>query len=165
MFRQSFFIFALLFVSATSTVFPLKKIIRLAFGVSKSTYLPLEGRRYIQDGQIIGRPKPNLLPWYDPSKEEIVCSVGGWKGKSYEKDDTELLLFTHPEQKLAVIGFRGTESTNLVDWIKNFKMVPVEARIDSTTFKIHKGFSERYQDISSWFETEYVAIPEIIRSY
>ena len=160
MFRHSFFILTLLFVSGkTNTVSPINKIIRLAFGVSKATYLPLEGSRYIQNGHIIGRTKTNILPWYDPSKEQVVCSVGGWVAKSYEKKETELILFTHLEQKLAVFGFRGTETTNLKDWEKNFQMNLAEASIGSTTFRIHQGFRDRYQNIASWFEAEYQAIP------
>ena len=54
MFRDSFFIFALLLVSGKAdTVSPIKKIIRLVFGVFKSAYLPVGEDRYIQDGQII----------------------------------------------------------------------------------------------------------------
>ena len=163
MLSHSFFIFALLFASGkTNTVSPkINKIIRLAFGVSKSTYVPLKGSRYIQDGHIIGRTKTNISPVsYNPKYEEVVCSLGGWVGKSYEKKETELILFTHSEQRLAVFGFRGTEATNIIDWKKNFKMNLVEASIGSTTFRIHEGFRDRYLDIAPWFEDQYRAIPQ-----
>ena len=157
MFRDSFFIFALLLVSGkANTDSPITKMIRLAIGVSKSAYLPLEGSRYIQDGRIFGIKEPSSS---DGSEEGIVCNVGGWVGKSYKNKETELILFTHIKQKLAVFGFRGTESTNLKDWQKNFQLKLVDSSVGSTVFKLHQGFRDRYLSIASWFEAKYKAIP------
>ena len=156
MFRDSFFIFALLFVSGQAgTVSSMNKVIKLAFGVSKSAYLPVGEDRYIQDGQIIGPKKSELSPRHDRNNEEVVCNLRGWVEKSYEKDETEIVLFKHTKQKLAVFGFRGTEPTNLKDWKKNFQMSLAKASIGSTSFKIHQGFRDRYMTIASWFEAEY----------
>ena len=160
MFRDSLFIFLLLFVSGkTNTVSPIKKNIRLAFGVSKSAYLPLEGTRYIQHGQIIAPKKPELK-FHDRSNEEVVCSVGGWVGEGYEKDETEVLLFIHDEKKLAVFGFRGTEPTNLKDWGKNLQINLAKGRIGSKTFRLHQGFRDRYLSIASWFEAKYKTVSD-----
>ena len=157
MFRESLFIVALLFASGkTNTISPITKMIRLAVGASKSAYLPLDGR-YIQNGHIFGIKKPGSSQ--DGSKEEVVCCVGGWVGKSYENEDTELILLTHTEQRLAVFGFRGTESTNFVDWQKNFQMNLVEGSVGAAVFKVHQGFRDRYLSIASWFEAEYKDIP------
>lgn len=60
---------------------------------------------------------------------------------------------------MAVLGFRGTESSNLVDWQKNFKVKLVDTRIGSKSVKLHEGFGDRYQDISAWFERNYRDIP------
>ena len=159
MFFHSFFIFALLFVSGkTNNVSPINKMIKLALGVSKSTYLPLKRNEYIQNGHIVGYKKASTK--YDPNNVKVVCNVGGWVGTSFEKAETEVLLFTHAEQKLAIFGFRGTESTNLVDWAKNFKTKLVEAIISSSNFKLHQGFRDRYFDIQEWFENKYKALPQ-----
>ena len=158
---QYFLIFALLFCSATtSTITPLQKIIKLTVGASQAAYLPLANNRWLQNGHIIENPTSlQPLVGYKPDKDKISCSVGGWKGKSHSTRDTELFLFMHPEQKLAVFGFRGTEPTNAYDWLQNFKMTHTQVNIGSTSVHIHKGFSARYLDISPWFEAEYQAIP------
>ena len=153
MFVRFFFIIALAVFSTANTVSPIKKIIRLAFGVSKATYLSIEEGRFIKDGHIVARKR------YDPH-EKVVCSLGGWSGKGYEKKDTEIMLFKNQKQKLAVFGFRGTEPTNIMDWKKNFDMDLAEAIIGQTKFALHKGFRDRYLDISPWFEAEYEAIPQ-----
>jgi predicted lipase len=80
--------------------------------------------------------------------------------KSYENHGTEVILFTHHKQKLAAFGFRGTEPTSIKDWLKNFLISLTPVHIGSTRFHIHKGFSNRYHDISSWFEVEYKAISQ-----
>ena len=155
MFRHSFFLFFLLFTTGkTNTVSPISNLIRLALGVSKATYMPFEESRYIQDGKIFGRTKTKDSP-YD---EEQVCKVEEWTAKSYEKDNTELILFKHIKQKLAIFGFRGTEATSFTDWKKNFDLKLTETSIGSTTFELHKGFRERYLDIAQWFENEYQAL-------
>ena len=69
-------------------------------------------------------------------------------------------MFKHEKQKIVVFGFRGTESTNLNDWSKNFDMRPLQSIIGKTTFTTHKGFRERYGYIASWFEAEYRNVPE-----
>lgn len=66
-------------------------------------------------------------------------------------------MFTNVRQKLVVFGFRGTD--NGQDWGKNLDMVIVEESIGADTFKIHKGFLERYHYISAWFENEYSQVP------
>ncbi|XP_028404695.1 phospholipase A1-II 1-like [Dendronephthya gigantea] len=158
MYWQSFFGFILLFVSVTTS--PLEKYIKLTIGVAKAAYLPFEGNRFFQNGHIIESPTTTQpFKKYDRNQEKYACSVGGWNAKSYASKGTEVLLFTHPQLKLAVFGFRGTEPTSLKDWSKNFKMLLVAVRFGNANFKIHQGFRDRYQDISLWFETEYQAIP------
>ncbi|XP_028404783.1 phospholipase A1-IIgamma-like [Dendronephthya gigantea] len=160
MFRHFFFIVALVVSATANTVSPINKIIRLAIGVSKAAYLPIEGGRYVQEGHIVGRIKNSILPWHDPNNEKVVCSFGGWSAKGYEKKETEIILFKNEKQKLAVFGFRGTEPTNVIDWKKNFDMDLAEANIGQTKFELHKGFKNRYLDISSWFEAKYEDIPQ-----
>ena len=158
-FCQSFFVLIFLFVSVTTS--PLEKYIKLTIGVAKAAYLPLTGNRFIQNGHIIENPTTTQpFKKYDPKQEKYACSVGEWNAKSYASKGTEVLLFTHPQLKLAVFGFRGTEPTSINDWAKNFKMILVPVRVGSAAFKIHQGFRDRYQDISLWFETEYQAIPQ-----
>ena len=162
MFRYSFFLFFFLLATGkANTVSPINRLIRLAFGVSKATYMPLEGSRYIQDGKIFGRAKTSLSAAGPHSpNEEQVCEVKEWTAKSYEKDNTELIVFKHIKQKLAIFGFRGTEATSFIDWKKNFDMKLTETSIGSARFKIHQGFRERYLDIAQWFENEYQALSE-----
>ena len=108
MFRY-FFIFAVFLVSGkANTDSPINKMIRLAFGVSKSAYLPVGEGRYVQSSSIIGPKRAELTQSHDRRNEEVVCSIRGWVAQSYEKDETEIVLFTNIEQKLAVFGFRGT---------------------------------------------------------
>ncbi|XP_028404694.1 uncharacterized protein LOC114527241 [Dendronephthya gigantea] len=161
---RSLLILIILIVSVTTS--PLEKYIKLTAGVSKAAYLPLAGNRFIQNGHIM--EKANALKRKikffessnDKNQEKIACSLGGWSAKSHANRDTEVLLFTHPEMKLAIFGFRGTESKNLNDWRKNFKTILTSVRIGSAGFKIHQGFRDRYLDISPWFESEYQAIPQ-----
>ena len=51
-------------------------------------------------------------------------------------------MFTNAQQRLVVFGFRGTD--NGQDWGKNLDMTIVEENIGGDSFKIHKGFLERY---------------------
>jgi triacylglycerol lipase len=67
-------------------------------------------------------------------------------------------MFTNAQQRLAVFGFRGTD--NGQDWGKNLDMTIVEESIGGDSFKIHKGFLERYHFISAWFENEYSQVPK-----
>ena len=102
-----------------------------------------------------GRKRTEFSRHHDRNNEEVVCRLRGWVGKSYENEETEIVLFKHTKQKLAVFGFRGTEPINLEDWKKNFQMNLAKASIGSTSFKIHQGFRDRYMTIASWFEAEY----------
>ncbi|XP_046844776.1 uncharacterized protein LOC124438643 [Xenia sp. Carnegie-2017] len=135
---------------------PASKLIQLAFGVSKSTYLPFKGARYIKNGHIIGLKERS--GGYRESNEQSVCSIGGWEGSSYEKKETEILVFKHADQKLAVFGFRGTDSSK--DWLKNLNIKLSKVRIGRKLLKVFGGIRNRYFDISSWFEREYQAIPQ-----
>ena len=124
---QFSFIISLLFFSVTTIASSsIENYIKLTVGVSKPAYLPLEGKRYLQNGQIMENPsvtKPNISSSYNPSQDKISCKVAGWTAQSHEIRDTELILFTHSQQKLAVFGFRTTEPTNIYDWTQSFKMV------------------------------------------
>jgi predicted lipase len=163
MYFQLSFVLSLLFVSVITKTSPIEKYIKLTKSVSKATYLPLKGRRFLQNGRIIenhSTMKPNIFSSYDSSQDKISCSVGGWNAQSYENHGTEVILFTHQQLKLAVFGFRGTEPTSVKDWLKNFLISLTPVHIGSTRFHIHKGFSNRYHDISSWFEVEYKAISQ-----
>ena len=161
---QFSFIISLLFFSVnTIASSSIENFIKLTIGVSKAAYLPLEGRRYLQNGQIMENPsttQANIFSSYNPSQDKISCKVAGWTALSYKIRDTELILFTHSQQKLAVFGFRGTEPTNLYDWSQIFKMVLTPVRIASKVFKIHQGFNNRYLDIAPWFEKKFQEIPE-----
>ncbi len=96
-----------------------------------------------------------LFPKYEAPYDKPACSLGGWTAASYVKSDTEVLKFVNDEQKLIVFGFRGTESTSLSDWFKNIDFQPKTVTVGGTTFKTHKGFMDRYNNIASWFEREY----------
>ena len=160
----SSFLFSLLFVSVimATTISPIEKYIKLATGIAKAAYLPIPGKRFLQNGKIMENPstmRPNIFTPYKPSEDKISCSIDGWEAKICESHGTEVILFTHSQQKLKVFGFRGTEPTSIVDWGKNFQMNLAKAIIGSTTFRIHQGFRNRYLNIASWFEAEYQAIP------
>ena len=157
------------FTVQASRVYPLRKIIKVSLAVSKATYLPIQPKRYLQDEAIIENPttiSPRrflgvflLNPKYDFTQDRVACSIKSWKAKHYEMKETEVFLFTHTQQKLAVFAFRGTEALNLQDWKWNFNMVPTRTYIDRTVFVTHKGFRNRYLNIASWFEDEYVKVP------
>ena len=157
------------FVQANK-VHPLKKIIKVSLAVSKAAYLPIPQKRYLQHRAIIENPttiSPRrflgvilLSPKYDFTQDRVACSIKGWKVKQYQFKETEVFLFTHTQQKLAVFGFRGTEALNLNDWKWNFNMVPTRTHIDKTVFVTHKGFRNRYLNIAPWFEREYMKIPQ-----
>ena len=164
MYSLSALICSFLFVSATaSTASPIEKYIKLTAGAAKAAYLPLQGNRFLQSGKIIENPSTMRPDWFTPYKAEedkISCSIGGWTAKTHENSGTEVILFMHLQQKLAVFAFRGTEPTSAVDWAKNFQMNLAEASIGSAKFKIHSGFRKRYQNVAPWFETEYQGIPD-----
>lgn len=148
---------------------PLRKIIKLSSAVSKATYLPLAGKRYLQDGLIIGNPttiSPRrflgiffLNPKYDVTQDRVSCSMNDWEAKHHHARETEAFVFSNAHQRIAVFGFRGTEALNLLDWIWNFDMGPTKTYINKTVFVTHKGFRNRYLNVASWFETEYMKIP------
>ena len=155
---------------AANRVYPPTKVIKLTLGVSKATYLPFPSRRFIQNGRIIENPsttEPRLAfgiiplpPKYNQAQDKIACSSNGWTANSYENKDTEVLMFKNVQQKLVVFGFRGTEPTNIKDWLRNFNVVPAQSTIDRTTFTTHKGFRDRYGFVASWFEREYSNVPQ-----
>ena len=160
MFRYTLCAFFLLFATGkTVPISSVSQVIKLAFGVSKATYMPFSGSRYIKNGEIVGRTSSGL--GYDKGK--VVCQLKDWVASAYEKDNTELILFKHSGQKLAVFGFRGTEPTNIGDWKKNFDMELADGSIGSRKFKIHKGFRDRYLTIAAWFEERYRALGEDYR--
>ena len=96
-----------------------------------------------------------LLPEYEAPYDKPSCSLGGWTAASHVRSDTEVLKFVNDEQRLIVFGFRGTEATSLRDWFKNIDFQPATSTVGGTTFKTHKGFKDRYNNIASWFKTEY----------
>ena len=160
----------LAFAVEANRVHPLKRIIKISLAVSKAAYLPILRKRYLQHGAIIENPTTILPrrflgliflhPRYDFTRDRVACSIHGWKAKHYEVKETEVFLFTHTEQKLAVFGFRGTEALNLLDWKWNFNVVPTRTYIDKTVFVTHSGFRNRYLNIAPWFEAEYLKIPQ-----
>jgi predicted lipase len=96
-----------------------------------------------------------LLPKYEAPYDKPACSQGGWTATTHVKSDTEVLKFVNDEQRLIVFGFRGTESSSLSDWFKNIDFQPTTSKVGGTAFKTHKGFKDRYNNIASWFESEY----------
>ena len=155
MFRLSFFIPGLLWVSGTSVSFSVDKFIKLALGASKAAYIPFDTVRSFTSGHIM---EANGRGRYTRT-----CSVGGWYTKVYERHDTEVLLFKNSKQKLAVFAFRGTDR-KISDALKNLKIRLTKVHFLSRrrryiSFRLHEGFKDRYKDISSWFEAEYQAIP------
>ena len=96
-----------------------------------------------------------LLPKYEAPYDKPACSQAGWTASSYVRSDTEILKFVNDGQRLIVFGFRGTEATSLSDWFKNIDFQPKTLTVSGATFKTHKGFYDRYNNIASWFETEY----------
>ena len=154
---------------AANRVYPPTKVIQLTLGVSKAAYLPLAGNRFIKNGGIVENPTTivprfflgfvPLPPKYDPNQDKFACSIRGWTAKSYEIKETEVLMYKNDQQKLVIFGFRGTEALNLIDWAKNFNLIPKRSTIGNTTFYTHKGFRCRYGYIASWFEREYQGIP------
>lgn len=62
-------------------------------------------------------------------------------------------MFESTNQKLVVFGFRGTD--NEQDWGENLDLIIVEESTGADSFTIHKGFLQRYNFISAWFENEY----------
>ena len=149
MFRYSFLVFALPCVSVTGT--GIDEFMKLAYSASKAAYIQFHIVRRFASGQIMEK---NGRGGYIPA-----CNVRGWNTKGYEIRDTELLLFQNHHQKLAVFAFRGTEPT-INDWRKNFKIWLTNVYLPRCkTFKLHKGFHDRFMDIWKWFEAKYRAIP------
>ena len=151
-------------------IHPLRKIIKVTLAVSKAAYLPIKQKRYLQHGVIIENPTTiiprrflgviMLPPKYDFTQDRIACSIRNWKAKQHQVKETEVFLFTHEQQRLAVFGFRGTEALNLHDWKWNFNMAPTRTYIGKTVFVTHTGFRNRYYNIAPWFENEYMKIPQ-----
>ena len=139
MFPTSLVFFVILFASAKSSATDYSRLIKLAYGVSQAAYLPYSTKSFIQDGYIIRRDGKRA------------CSVGGWEAVGKIIRDTEVVLFWHETKRLALFGFRGTDSTK--DWINNFKILI--KKIGPYEFGLHKGFYDRYKKIQEWFEGEY----------
>jgi hypothetical protein len=96
-----------------------------------------------------------LLPKYEAPYDTPACSIGNWQATSFVNSDTEVLKFVNDKQRVIVFGFRGTEATSLGDWFKNVDFQPSSTTVAGTTFKLHKGFKDRYNNIASWFEEQY----------
>ena len=97
-----------------------------------------------------------LLPKYEAPYDTPACSIGNWIATSFVNNDTEVLKFVNDNQRMIVFGFRGTEATSLGDWFKNIDFQPSSTTVGGgTTFNLHKGFKDRYNNIASWFEEQY----------
>ena len=96
-----------------------------------------------------------LLPKYEAPYDTPACSIGNWEATSFVRSDTEVLIFINNDQKVIVFGFRGTEATSLGDWFKNFDFQPSSTTVGGTTFKLHKGFKDRYNNVANGFEEQY----------
>ncbi|XP_046846891.1 senescence-associated carboxylesterase 101-like [Xenia sp. Carnegie-2017] len=132
--------------------------------------MPIPGKRYLQNTTIMENPTTVLPrrifgfillnPKYDSTYDRAACKIRRWETIYHQIETTEIFLFVHKEQKIAVFGFRGTEALNIRDWIQNLNIFPIQKNINGSAFKIHKGFMERYLSISSWFENQYLNIPK-----
>ena len=90
MLYQIYFILA--FCAVYTNANPLEKFIKLTFGVSKASYLPIETRRFLQNGQIM--ENPSFSAGKDiPEDDKPACSIGGWTAKSYEVHETEVTCY------------------------------------------------------------------------
>ena len=67
-----------------------KSFIKLTFGVSKATYLPLESSRFLKNGQIM--ENPSFTGSQDiPEDDKASCIIGGWTANSNETLETEVI--------------------------------------------------------------------------
>ena len=139
MFPTSLVIFAILFACAKSSAPDYSRFIKLAYGVSQAAYLPYSTREFIQDGYIMR------------SEGNRACSVGGWEAVGQIIRGVEVVVFWHQRKRLALFGFRGTDS--IKDWINNLKILL--KKVVPYDFRLHRGFYDRYRKIQGWFEGEY----------
>ncbi|CAB3977129.1 pyridine nucleotide-disulfide oxidoreductase domain-containing 2 [Paramuricea clavata] len=101
---------------------------------------------------------PNFLR-YDPTSEREACRTRDWNGTAFVNKDTEVVKFVNHRQKIVVFGFRGTEVKSASDWLANLDFRPEEFWVNNTRLRAHRGFKNRYDNIASWFEKEYLSIP------
>ena len=101
---------------------------------------------------------PNLFR-YDPTSEREACRTRDWNGTAFVNKDTEVVKFVNHRQKIVVFGFRGTEVKSASDWLANLDFRPEEFWVNNTRLRAHRGFKNRYDNIASWFEKEYLTIP------
>ena len=68
----------------------LTSFIKLTFSVSKATYLPFKGRRFLQNGQIM--ENPSFAGSHDiPENDRASCIIGGWTANIYNVNETEVI--------------------------------------------------------------------------
>ena len=68
----------------------LERFIKLTFGVSKASYLPLETNRFLQNGRIM--ENPSFKASQDiPEDDRAACNIGEWIAKSYDVHETEVI--------------------------------------------------------------------------
>ena len=102
---------------------------------------------------------PNFLR-YDPTSEREACQTKDWVGTAFVKENTEVVKLVNARQKITVFGFRGTEITSVADWLANLDFHPDEFVVNSTLLRAHGGFKNRYENIATWFEKEYLNTSE-----
>lgn len=97
---------------------------------------------------------------YERASEQVACQIKGWVGTAFVNENTEVVKFVNPSQKITVFGFRGTEMKSVSDWLANFDFIPENFWINGTRLTAHRGFKNRYDSIASWFEKEYMNTPK-----
>ena len=96
---------------------------------------------------------------YDPTSEREACETKDWAGTPFVNQDAEVVKYVNHRQKIVVFGFRGTEVTSVSDWLVNLDFQPEEFLVNGTRMSAHRGFKNRYDNVASWFEKEYVNTP------
>ena len=92
MFLRFYFTLAYIAVCAVADNSSIEKFIKLTFGVSKASYLPIETGRFLQNGQIM--ENPSFSSSQDaPEDDKHACSIGGWTAKSHEINETEVTCY------------------------------------------------------------------------
>ena len=134
----------IILVQSNQAKFTTSQITNLALRVSRAAYSDFRTRQFIRNGFIMD------------AKNKRACNVGGWTAIGFIRDDTEVLLFKHSRQKLAVFGFRGTEAFNLNDWLKNFKWLkPLQKYLE-----ICSNYIADSMIVLKWFRDQYKRIPK-----
>ena len=93
---------------------------------------------------------------YDPTSEREACQTKDWVGTAFVNKDAEVVKLVNHRQKIVVFGFRGTEVKSISDWLANLDFLPEEFVVNNTRLRAHRGFKNRYDNIASWFEKEYM---------